>query len=94
MKINMNLKNYGTVNIGENIENNYFNINIIKELNILKENCKNIEDEETINHAIDLIKNNRKEKAKEVLSKLGKSTLGIIKELSLSILKDFISSLI
>lgn len=94
MKINMNLKNYGTVNIGENIENNIYNINLIKELNILKENCNDIKDKEKIDKIVDSVKKNKREEAKQFFSKLRKSTLNLIKELSLSFIIDFIKSMI
>lgn len=94
MKINMKLNNYGTLNIGENINNNYYNINLIQELNILKENCKEESDKNNIESAIILIKQNKYSKAKEILTKLGKNTLNLIKDLSLSILTEFIKSLI
>lgn len=94
MKINMKLNNYGTLNIGENINNNYYNINLIQELNILKENCKEKSDKNNIESAIILIKQNKYSKAKEILTKLGKNTLSLIKDLSLSILTEFIKSLI
>lgn len=90
MKINMKLNNYGTLNIGENINNNYYNINLIQELNILKENCKEESDKNNIESAIILIKQNKYSKAKEILTKLGKNTLNLIKDLSLSILTEFI----
>lgn len=94
MKINMNLKNYGTVNIGEKIENNYNTINLIQELTILNEHCKDEKDKENIKKAIDLINKNEIDKSKEFIKRLGKSTLNLIKELSLSLLIDFIKTLI
>lgn len=96
MKLNLKVENHGTMNIGENIENNYYNneIKIIQELILLRDHCSKVDDKERIKEAIELLKRDDNQKAKKILVKLSKQAKDLIGQLSLTLIVEFLKEVL
>ncbi len=92
--MNIKVENYGVVNIADHIENQFVQqkSHLLQELDVLMKTDIHLEEQQKLKEICKCIHQNDMKKAKTLLSHLSTFAKTVMRELSLSLLIDFLKS--